>query len=171
MIKMNRPVGMLLVLATLGASAACNDEEERAADPLQSALASTGGSVHGRWKVTSFACDGQAQPIPTLTVNIQGDSGSFVIDVPGLCTSTISEAYAFPAESTIRITPLANHCSPEPAVCAPLFGGSPDCPVPAPTEFSYTVAADQLTFRRTSAGAPVDSCPAGQAVEYRMSRH
>jgi hypothetical protein len=120
--------------------------------------------------VTALSCNGQAQPLAKLTVDIANTSGTFVIEIPQACTATIDEAYSYPKAGTIRIAPRQNACSPSGAACAPAFGGADTCPTPAPTDFDYVLAGTELTFSRTSAGPPVDTCPAGQSVRYKMAK-
>jgi hypothetical protein len=128
-----------------------------------------GGPIDGSWLVESFTCDGTPQMIPRLTVHIARSSGSFVIEIPTVCTSTITESYSYPTATSIAIAPTANDCDPDGAACAPAFGGVDVCPTPPPTTFDFVRAGSSLTFSRTSAGPPVDSCPAGQRVEYEMT--
>lgn len=139
---------------------ACEDDPDAAA----------ANEIDGSWRVDRFTCDGQARQIPVLTVNIAGDGGTFVIEIPQACTATITEAYAFPRAGTITISPKGSDCRPDAAACAPAFGGATTCPTPPPTEFTYARNGNALTFERTSAGPPVDTCPAGQAVEYQMTK-
>ena len=120
--------------------------------------------------IQRLECNGVAQTIPSLTVQIRNTQGAFVIDVPQTCVATISEAYSYPSASSILITPNSNNCSPSADACAPAFGGNTSCPTPPPVEFQYALAAGELELTRTSAGPPVDSCPAGETVRYTMTR-
>jgi hypothetical protein len=142
---------------------ACSDDDDAGAR-------TSAGPIDGAWNVTTFSCDGQVQPIPKLTVTISNTSGTFVIEIPQACTATIAEEYSYPKAGTIRIAPKSNQCSPSGAACAPAFGGVDSCPTPAAVDFDYVLAGSELTFKRTSVGPPVDTCPAGTAAEYRMTK-
>ena len=132
-----------------------------------------GGPIDGSWEVTTLLCDTASQPIPGIFVDIDDDEGEFVLVLPGtagtVCTSTITEEYAYPTSTTIEITPTANSCNPSGAACAPLFGGSDACPVPPPVTFTHDLTGTTLTFTKTSVGPPLDGCPAGQTVTYIMA--
>ena len=102
-----------------------------------------------------------------MTLNVDNTSGSFVLGFGPDCVATIEETYSY-AGDTISITPTAVSCNPS-SGCAALFGA--DCmPLPPPTEFTYALDGDTLTFSKTSGGPPADSCPAGAAEVYTMAR-
>jgi hypothetical protein len=152
-----------VVMGILGgaALAGCSGDDDDAKDS---------GPIDGTWRVDTVLCSGTAQGAgPITTLDVDDDGGTFTLEIPATCTSTIAESYAYPSDSSIEITPTANTCTPSNDACAPLFGGLTTCPVPPPVTFEYDRTGDALVFTRTSVGPPVDPCPEGQEVRFEMS--
>lgn len=138
--------------------------------PDDASPAAKTGPLDGTWGETTLTCDGEPNPkIPQMTLNVADESGSFALAFGPSCVASIAETYAYGA-GTLSITPTGVSCSPNDG-CAEVFGGTDCLPgPPPPTEFTYALEGDSLTFTKVSGGPPADNCPEGAEEVYTMKR-
>jgi hypothetical protein len=125
-------------------------------------------TLDGGWAIDELTCAGAPQPLGDFRLDVRAGAGTFVqVFDPG-CVATYDEGYAYTAPDRFAITAHAITCDPN-ATCPTVIGAS--ClPVPPPTEFAWTLAADQLAFTRTAAGPGDLPCRPGDAMRFAMHR-
>lgn len=126
-------------------------------------------TLDGGWKIDELTCAGAPQPLGDFRLDVRAAAGTFVqVFDPGGCVATYDESYAYPAADRFAITAHAITCDPN-ATCPGVIGAS--ClPAPPPTDFAWTLAADQLVFTRTAAGPGDLPCQPGDAMRFAMQR-
>jgi hypothetical protein len=125
-------------------------------------------TLDGAWQIISYTCDGTAQPIGEFVFEVRAKAGTFVQTFDPGCVATYDETYEYTAADAFEITASSVTCDPSTS-CMTIFGAS--ClPAPPPTEFTWGLDGDMLTFTRTASGPGDQPCMPGDAVEFVMER-